>query len=138
MYLGPCVSGFFFFFSSRRRHTRCLSDWSSDVCSSDLEDLADRDADVLDRVMPVDLQVAGRQHLQVEAAVPGQLVEHVIEEREAGADLRGAGAVDNEVDDDRRLLRLALLGCHPRRTHVRTSSSAANSASSSSGVPIVM
>src|ERR1035441_10957516 len=30
-----CVS-VFFFFSSRRRHTRCLSDWSSDVCSSDL------------------------------------------------------------------------------------------------------
>src|SRR5258705_7198551 len=28
----------FFFFSSRRRHTRCLSDWSSDVCSSDLGD----------------------------------------------------------------------------------------------------
>src|SRR5437899_12852979 len=26
----------FFFFSIRRRHTRCLSDWSSDVCSSDL------------------------------------------------------------------------------------------------------
>src|SRR5947199_10445069 len=25
-----------FFFSSRRRHTMCLSDWSSDVCSSDL------------------------------------------------------------------------------------------------------
>src|SRR5262245_11780200 len=25
-----------FFFPSRRRHTRCLSDWSSDVCSSDL------------------------------------------------------------------------------------------------------
>src|SRR5262245_33829772 len=24
-----------FFFSSRRRHTSCLSDWSSDVCSSD-------------------------------------------------------------------------------------------------------
>src|SRR5205814_5130021 len=28
--------GTHFFFSSRRRHTRCLSDWSSDVCSSDL------------------------------------------------------------------------------------------------------
>src|SRR6266542_2848821 len=26
-----------FFFSSRRRHTRCYRDWSSDVCSSDLE-----------------------------------------------------------------------------------------------------
>src|SRR5262249_60128207 len=28
-----------FFFSSRRRHTRLVSDWSSDVCSSDLADL---------------------------------------------------------------------------------------------------
>src|SRR5207302_3488774 len=26
----------FFFFSSRRRHTRFSRDWSSDVCSSDL------------------------------------------------------------------------------------------------------
>src|SRR2546430_13707924 len=32
---------FFFFFSSRRRHTRFDCDWSSDVCSSDLE-LLDR------------------------------------------------------------------------------------------------
>src|SRR5438034_9568134 len=29
----------FFFFSSRRRHTRSLCDWSSDVCSSDLADI---------------------------------------------------------------------------------------------------
>src|SRR6266566_7397364 len=28
---------FVFFFSSRRRHTRLQGDWSSDVCSSDLE-----------------------------------------------------------------------------------------------------
>src|SRR5699024_12438258 len=28
---------FLFFFSSRRRHTRSKRDWSSDVCSSDLE-----------------------------------------------------------------------------------------------------
>src|SRR5947207_15411431 len=27
-----------FFFSSRRRHTRSLCDWSSDVCSSDLNE----------------------------------------------------------------------------------------------------
>src|SRR5690349_22701660 len=35
----PCGShslAFLFFFSSRRRHTRSLRDWSSDVCSSDL------------------------------------------------------------------------------------------------------
>src|SRR6266542_5003380 len=29
-----------FFFSSRRRHTRCYRDWSSDVCSSDLDTLS--------------------------------------------------------------------------------------------------
>src|ERR1039458_10444134 len=33
---GRCAELCLFFFSSRRRHTRCLSDWSSDVCSSDL------------------------------------------------------------------------------------------------------
>src|SRR5207237_6620068 len=30
------ISLFSFFFSSRRRHTRFKCDWSSDVCSSDL------------------------------------------------------------------------------------------------------
>src|SRR5690606_40711814 len=30
----------FFFFSSRRRHTRFSRDWSSDVCSSDLANIA--------------------------------------------------------------------------------------------------
>src|SRR5215813_12782873 len=34
-------NSFFFFFSSRRRHTRCGRDWSSDVCSSDLQAKAD-------------------------------------------------------------------------------------------------
>src|SRR5438034_11394686 len=32
--------GVSFFFSSRRRHTRSLCDWSSDVCSSDLESIS--------------------------------------------------------------------------------------------------
>src|SRR5437763_2612686 len=38
-YGGECKSIlliFIFFFSSRRRHTRYIGDWSSDVCSSDL------------------------------------------------------------------------------------------------------
>ena len=34
---GGVAVGWCFFFSSRRRHTRFTSDWSSDVCSSDLE-----------------------------------------------------------------------------------------------------
>src|SRR5690606_39560994 len=33
------VIDYVFFFSSRRRHTRFSRDWSSDVCSSDLNSL---------------------------------------------------------------------------------------------------
>src|SRR5262249_56471920 len=35
-FIAVLVTCYFFFFSSRRRHTRLVSDWSSDVCSSDL------------------------------------------------------------------------------------------------------
>src|SRR5215469_8222812 len=35
------IAAYVFFFSSRRRHTRSLRDWSSDVCSSDLLDAYD-------------------------------------------------------------------------------------------------
>src|SRR5437879_6790697 len=35
--LAILLCSLFFFFSSRRRHTRYIGDWSSDVCSSDLE-----------------------------------------------------------------------------------------------------
>src|SRR5258705_5378685 len=47
-----CLLPSFFFFSSRRRHTRCLSDWSSDVCSSDLafKIYSDRDRDLPPRI----------------------------------------------------------------------------------------
>ena len=43
VYSFVCVRLFFFvfvfvfFFSSRRRHTSYIGDWSSDVCSSDLQ-----------------------------------------------------------------------------------------------------
>src|SRR3712207_9303484 len=39
-----------FFFSSRRRHTRYWRDWSSDVCSSDLDRLADNVEDAPERL----------------------------------------------------------------------------------------
>src|SRR6266403_3725863 len=41
----------FFFFSSRRRHTRSLRDWSSDVCSSDLRVLGKDPVSGLDVVV---------------------------------------------------------------------------------------
>src|SRR6266704_2693694 len=56
------VSSTSFFLSSRRRHTRSKRDWSSDVCSSDLPDVAglpqaDDDRDPLQRRPP-----AGSRH----------------------------------------------------------------------------
>src|SRR5690606_41065340 len=42
---------FLFFFSSRRRHTRFSRDWSSDVCSSDLEPETAED----ERACPLDI-----------------------------------------------------------------------------------
>src|SRR5437762_14000010 len=38
-----------FFFSSRRRHTRYIGDWSSDVCSSDLTPIVSNGAEATDR-----------------------------------------------------------------------------------------
>src|SRR5262245_22245183 len=51
-----------FFFSSRRRHTRCLSDWSSDVCSSDLA----RHGDVIELLKPA---VFGKETTIVEMPI---------------------------------------------------------------------
>src|SRR5207249_8057017 len=61
---------FSFFFSSRRRHTRSKRDWSSDVCSSDL-DAERHDPHVflldtlglLDRRLPL-LAAAGLHHVE--------------------------------------------------------------------------
>src|SRR5205809_949742 len=57
---------FLFFFSSRRRHTRCSRDWSSDVCSSDLE-LAHT---VADEVRRTDVERKGSLAIQIDPLPP--------------------------------------------------------------------
>src|SRR5205814_7507858 len=81
------------FFTSRRRHTRCLSDWSSDVCSSDLID-ADAGLDP-----QADGEAAGRGDLGVEVLAGDQAaglvdVERAGQEREGG----GVGGVRDAED----------------------------------------
>src|SRR5215510_3841710 len=44
---------FFFFFSSRRRHTRWPRDWSSDVCSSDLDPVLAQAAAKASRIVAI-------------------------------------------------------------------------------------
>src|SRR5262245_63783388 len=91
-------------FSSRRRHTICLSDWSSDVCSSDLaamlrpsDDPVKRRAQqhVRGRFDAADLVVSGRiiavrlpkgptsQGHRVAAGIHGPITEHEPKWREA-------------------------------------------------------
>src|SRR2546422_5963047 len=53
----------FFFFSSRRRHTRCSRDWSSDVCSSDLE-CTEHLYEFLDKELTPEVEREIRVHLK--------------------------------------------------------------------------
>src|SRR5262249_7146666 len=103
------------------------------------------DADVLDRVVQVDLEVALRLDGEVESRVLSELFDHVVEERDAGGDARRSGSVDDKRDGDGRLLGLTpQLGAPRRRTDIghrttsgRASPSAARNASFSAGVPTV-
>src|SRR5690242_21827428 len=83
----------YFFFSSRRRHTRLTCDWSSDVCSSDLErqPLAEtaRLQDITQRVGHVpgaaeSNRLPGRGAAHLEQARP-----HRSEERRVGKECGG-------------------------------------------------
>src|SRR5690606_40607786 len=65
----------FFFFSSRRRHTRFSRDWSSDVCSSDLERPARSDpprpaAGCVDQTLCAGQRSVERRPLSAAAAAP--------------------------------------------------------------------
>src|SRR5699024_11911388 len=80
---GWCV----FFFSSRRRHTRSKRDWSSDVCSSDLEVAPEhRRVDLLVPVGGVGGGVAGP--LAGAVAVPAQIGRASCRERGVGREGR--------------------------------------------------
>src|SRR3712207_7630119 len=87
----------FFFFSSRRRHTRYWRDWSSDVCSSDLDERAVGDADPVVRLVAVaqaleDLDRVGERRLahldRLEAALEGGVLLQRSEERRVGKECR--------------------------------------------------
>src|SRR5437016_9287010 len=71
-----------FFFSSRRRHTRLVSDWSSDVCSSDL---------ITPRVHPnheVSMKVAIEVSQVTGTATIGGIQQPIIGQRKIEHDIR--------------------------------------------------
>src|SRR2546429_1346148 len=70
---GTAICGVFcfFFFSSRRRHTRCSRDWSSDVCSSDLEDVFRK---TMPREMGFDYSGMSYQEQKAREGVPASAI----------------------------------------------------------------
>ena len=63
---------------------------------------AQRDSDVFDGVVLVDIEIAARDEIEIEAAVPRDLLEHVIEEANARIDARLAAAVEIQLQPDIR------------------------------------
>ena len=57
------------------------------------------DADVFDRVVLIDVEVAASFQFEIEAAVVREQFEHVIEEADAGRDLITATAFDGQSDN---------------------------------------
>src|SRR5271168_4148394 len=72
--------------------------------------LAERDSDVLDRMVIVDVQVALRANVHVDQRMARQLIQHMIEETDAGRDFRRARTVEVDFDLDRSLVGLARNG----------------------------
>src|SRR6185436_18139220 len=78
------------------------------VAERALERGPEHEAHVLDGVVAVDLDVAGRAQLQVEHAVARERVEHVRQERQRRLDRARAGPVEGERELNLRFLRVSL------------------------------
>src|SRR2546430_6578033 len=84
----------FFFFSSRRRHTRFDCDWSSDVCSSDLEYILYAAGDVANFAKDYPVPPAGVMENNLSTVVRF-IVGQRSEERRGGEEGRSRGAPDH-------------------------------------------
>src|SRR3989338_4038214 len=70
----------FFFFSSRRRHTRWNCDWSSDVCSSDLNAKVPRLLVVSDPILLLCTRAPlVADHTEGSASVPSSMIVQPVE-----------------------------------------------------------
>src|SRR6185295_4713991 len=83
--------------------------------------LAERDAEIFDCVMLIDVEIPGRRDLQIEAAVPGEELQHVIEKADPGPDVVSAGALELQRQ---RNLRLRRVPVDYRAAHTASSSTA--------------
>src|SRR5437762_14131048 len=85
-----------FFFSSRRRHTRYIGDWSSDVCSSDLAEKEIRRRRRNDAGGPRAREEELHRAAPLDAEIHRVLV-HRSEERRVGKECRSRRAAPAEI-----------------------------------------
>jgi len=72
------------------------------------EGLTERDADVFHRVVGVDFKVAVGLDIEIDKAVAGYLIEHVIEKRQAAGEATFAASVEVYADRDLRFFGVTL------------------------------
>ena len=73
--------------------------------------LSQSDADVFGRVMGVDMQIALGLNVQINQAVPGDLIQHVFEKRNTGIETGSADAVEIDRGLDPGFQGVAADGC---------------------------
>src|SRR5690349_25070914 len=105
----------FFFFSSRRRHTRSLRDWSSDVCSSDLAALADELVGTIRSWVAKEV-IPGASELEHADEYPEAWVEQMkafglrSEERRVGKECRSRWWPEHEIEKGIKEPRVVAVG----------------------------
>jgi hypothetical protein len=71
-------------------------------------------ANILDRMVLVNLEIAARRNLKIESAMTGEQLEHVIEKVDAGGNLVASAPVQVQADVDVGLGGFAVDACLPR------------------------
>ena len=66
--------------------------------------LSHSDTDILDGMMVVDMQITLRFYFQIDQTVTGDLIQHVVEKRNAGSKILPAGTVQIDCHVDFRLV----------------------------------
>src|SRR5438034_9528246 len=106
-----------FFFSSRRRHTRSLCDWSSDVCSSDLRLAGNDERLALGRTLG-EFNRGVIEILPPSVAKPDADDRRRSEERRVGKECRSRWVLDHKKKKENSA-RLIMLAEH-RKVSTRT------------------
>src|SRR5437016_12840157 len=88
------VATYRFFFSSRRRHTRLVSDWSSDVCSSDLAERLPAHHDMGGQKQSWELEQGHPQQQEGEQDAAGEDHGRTQQQANAGPDLYDSTEID--------------------------------------------